>query len=65
MLAENAVDALAAFIKEIGLDTSFSALGLTVDEEILRKVSETCTIASGSVHPMKREEIFHLLMQII
>lgn len=64
-LAEQAVDALAAFIREIGLDSSFTELGLPVNEEILRKVSETCIISAGSVHPLNREEIFGLLKQII
>ena len=38
-LADEAVEAVAGFAKELGLDSSFTQLGLKVDEGILRQVS--------------------------
>lgn len=64
-LAEEAVQALAVFIKDIGLDSSFTELGLSVNEEILRKVSENCGVAEGVARKLPREEIFQLLQEVM
>ncbi len=64
-LAEEAIDALAAFIQELGLDSTFTELGLDVNEEILRKVADNCGIAEGAARKLEREEIFQLLREVM
>lgn len=64
-LAEEAVDALAAFIKELGLDSTFTEMGLDVNEEILHKVSENCGVAEGTARKLEREEIFQILREVL
>lgn len=64
-LAAVSVEALAAFVKELGLDSSLTQLGLDVNEEVLRKVSENCGIAGGMPRTLEREEIFQLLREVL
>ena len=64
-LAEESIDALAAFIKELGLDSTFTELGLDVNEEILRKVADNCGIAEGTARKLEREEVFQLLREVM
>lgn len=64
-LADEAVEAVAGFAKELGLDSSFTQLGLKVDEGILRQVSESCGIAGGMPRKLEREEIFQLLCEVL
>lgn len=63
-LALEAVETLAAFIKELGLRSTLTELGLEVSEDILRKVSETCNVSTGGVRGLSREEIFELLTEV-
>ena len=64
-LADEAVEAVANFVKELGLDSSFTGLGLKVDEEILRKVSENCGVNMSMPRVLPREEIFQMLMEVM
>lgn len=64
-LAADSVEALAAFVQELGLDSSFTQLGLDVNEEILQRVSENCRIADGMPRKLEREEIFQLLREVL
>ena len=64
-LAKEAVEALADFIKEIGLDQSFTQLGLDVNEEILHLVADTCGLSGGNVRKLEREEVFELLKEVM
>ncbi len=64
-LAHEAVEALAAFIEEIGLDTTLTQMGLEVNEDILRKVSETCGLSGGNVRHLEREEVYALLREVM
>lgn len=64
-LAGEAVEAVAAFAKELGLDSTLTGLGLNVNEEILRKVSENCGIAGGMPRKLEREEVFQLLREVL
>lgn len=45
-LAEAGVKALADFVKEIGMPSTFTEMGIT-DKSILKKVSETCNLTAG------------------
>lgn len=64
-LADEAVEAVAAFAKELGLDKTLTGLGLDVNEEILWKVSENCGIAGGMPRKLEREEVFQLLCEVL
>lgn len=64
-LAEEAVEALASFIRDLGLDSTFTALGLNVDEEILHQVAESCAIADGVPRRLDRAEIYALLREVL
>lgn len=56
------IDALETFIKEIGLPTRWSEIGIT-DEEVLRHAADTCFLLPGCCKQMSRDEIFELLKE--
>ena len=56
------IDALEAFIKEIGLPTRWSEMGIT-DEAILRATADTCFLTPGCCKQFSRDEIFELLKE--
>ncbi len=64
-LADEAVEAVAGFARELGLDSTFTGLGLNVDDEVLRKVAESCGIVGGMPRKLEREEIFQLLCEVL
>lgn len=59
-LAESGVQALADFVKEIGLPSSFTEMGLT-DQSVLQKVADTCNLTAGCCKKFTREEILQIL----
>lgn len=59
-LAEAGVQALADFIKEIGLPTTLTEMGIT-DKNVLKNVADTCNITAGCCKKLPREEIFEIL----
>lgn len=61
-IAEKGIAALEAFIKEIGLPTHWSEIGIT-DDAVLRAASDTCFITPGCCKQMSRNEIFELLKE--
>lgn len=61
-IAEKGIAALEAFIKEIGLPTHWSEIGIT-DDAVLRAASGTCFITPGCCKQMSRNEIFELLKE--
>ena len=61
-IAEKGIAALEAFIKEIGLPTHWSEIGIT-DDAVLRAASDTCFITPGCCKEMSRNEIFELLKE--
>ncbi|MDE6056026.1 MAG: iron-containing alcohol dehydrogenase, partial [Lachnospiraceae bacterium] len=52
-LAEAGVQALADFVKEIGMPTSFREMGIT-DKSVLRKVADTCNLTAGCCRKLSR-----------
>lgn len=58
------IDALEAFIKEIGLPTRWSEMGIT-DERMLRAAADTCFITPGCCRQMSRDEIFEILKEVM
>lgn len=61
-IAEKGIAALEAFIKDIGLPTHWSEIGIT-DDAVLRAASDTCFITPGCCKQMSRNEIFELLKE--
>lgn len=59
-LAEAGIQALADFVKEIGLPSSFTEMGLT-DQSVLQKVADTCNLTAGCCKKFTREEILQIL----
>ena len=53
------VQALADFIREIGLPTTLKELGLT-DKALLRPIADSCGISAGSYKTMTHEEILEI-----
>lgn len=58
--AARGIDALEAFIREIGLPTRWSEMGIT-DEQVLRAAADTCFITPGCCRQLSRDEIFEIL----
>jgi len=59
-LATLGVEALADFIKEIGLPTTLREMGVT-DESLLKPIADSCNISPGSYKRMTRGEILEIL----
>ena len=59
-LAEAGVQALADFVKEIGLPSTLTEMGLT-DKGVLQKVADTCNLTAGCCKKFTREEILQIL----
>lgn len=58
-LALSGVEALADFIREIGLPTTIRELGVT-DKSILREIAYSCNIATGGYKVMTHKEILEI-----
>ena len=58
--ARAGVEALAGFIRELGLPTTLRELGVT-DRGGLRQIAESCNLAPGSYQNMTHEEILSIL----
>ena len=41
------------------------AKGLEINEEILRKVTDTCGLSEGNVRKLDRDEVFDLLKEVL
>ena len=61
-LALAGIDALADFIKEIGLPATLTEMGIA-DDRILRAVADTCILKEGCCKRLERDEIFALLQE--
>ncbi len=62
-IANEGIDALAAFIKEMGLPTTFTELGGDASDETLRAVADTAVLTAGCAKKFDRGEIFHMLTE--
>ncbi|HJB25357.1 MAG TPA: iron-containing alcohol dehydrogenase [Firmicutes bacterium] len=60
--AKAGVDALADFIKEIGLPTTLKELGMT-DKGQLKEIADSCAISVGSYKKMTHEEILEIFTE--
>lgn len=62
--AQLGIDALESFIKEIGLPTRWSEMGIT-DTAVMRGAADSCVITPGCCHRFTRDEIYNLLVSLI
>lgn len=56
------INALEAFIREIGMPTRWAELGIT-DENVLRAAADTCLLMSGCCKQFSRDELFEVLKE--
>lgn len=61
-LAEAGVNALADFIREIGLPASLKELGVAEDTD-LKKIADSCNLSAGSYKKMTHEEILEIFQE--
>lgn len=61
-LALAGIDALAEFIKKIGLPTTLRELGMN-DKDILPDIAASCNISSGSYGDMSKKAIMEILVE--
>lgn len=59
-LAEEGIQALADFVREIGLPSTFTEMGIT-DKSVLKKVADTCNLTAGCCRKLSREEVLEIL----
>lgn len=62
--AEQGIDALEAFIREIGLPSRWSQMGIT-DVSAMRWAADTCMLTPGCCRKFSRDEIYSLLVSLI
>lgn len=58
------IDALAAFIKEIGLPTSFAELGIPADTDF-RAVADSTNVTAGGCKKLTHDEIYEILQECL
>lgn len=56
------IEALSAFIKEIGLPVTLRDLGMN-DKSMLKEIADSCGISPGSYKKMTHEEILEIFME--
>lgn len=56
------IDALAAFIKEIGLPTTFAELGIPADTD-MRAVADSTVIVPGCPKQLTADEVYQILLE--
>lgn len=59
-LALAGIDALADFIKELGLPSSFRELGLDLDAETLRTIADSCGLSAGSYKKLTHDDVYDI-----
>lgn len=58
------IDALAAFIKEIGLLTTFTELGIPADTDF-RAITDSTNVTAGCCKKLTRDEICEILQECL
>lgn len=56
------IDALETFIREVGMPTRWSEMGIT-DDDVLRDAANSCLITQGCCRQLSRDEIFDILKE--
>ena len=60
--ARAGVEALAAFIREIGLPTSFAEMGISEDTDF-RAIADSTVLTAGCCKKLSRDELYEILME--
>ena len=59
-LAAAGIQALADFVKEIGMPATFTEMGIT-DRSVLKATADTCNLTAGCCKKLSREEVLEIL----
>lgn len=59
--ADEGIDFLADFIREVGLPTTFTEMGITLDDDIIRAIAESTVITPGCCKQLTPDEIVVIL----
>lgn len=62
-IANEGIDALAAFVREMGMPTTFAELPGESDDETLRSVAETAVLTPACSKKLTPDEIFQILVE--
>ena len=62
-IANEGIDALASFIEEIGMPTTFAEFQTDASDETLRCVADTAVITKTCAKQLSRDEIFDILVE--
>lgn len=63
--AEEGIKALANFIIEIGLPTSFTEMGLSLDDATLRAIADSTLLTAGCCKKLSHDDILTILKECI
>ena len=61
-LAEGGIDALAEFIREVGLPTSLRELGIKNDK-MLKDIAESCHYSPGGYRKLEKDEVLEIFRE--
>jgi len=61
--ADEGIDFLADFIREVGLPTTFTEMGITLDDDIIRAIAESTVITPGCCKQLTPNEIVEILKE--
>ena len=59
--ADEGIDFLADFIREVGLPTTFTEMDITLDDDIIRAIAESTVITPGCCKQLTADEIVEIL----
>jgi len=59
--ADEGIDFLADFIREIGLPTTFTEMGIILDNDTIRAIAESTIIPPGCCKQLTPDEIVEIL----
>lgn len=62
-IANEGIEALAAFIKEMGMPTTFAELGADASDEVLHAIADTAVLTKTCAKHLSRNEIFDILVE--
>ena len=62
-IANEGIDALAAFIEEMGMPTTFAEFETDASDETLRAVADTAVLTATCAKKLSRDEIFDILVE--
>ena len=61
--AEDAIDYLADLIREVGLPTTLSEMGITLDDATRRAIAESTIITLGCCKQLTADELYEILLE--